>query len=99
MIAATGGFTPRAVRNQVLLLHGDGGQAQHTVIDVEKMLKTADLTDDLEVQPGDRLQVPEVWYPNILEIMAVITPIVSLITTVALLIGLYNSAAGNNKTP
>jgi polysaccharide export outer membrane protein len=98
MIAASGGFTPRAVRNQVVLLHGDGAQAQHYIIDIEKMLKTADLTDDMEVQPGDRLQVPEVWYPNLTEFVAVLTPVVSIITTVALLIGFYNAAANSQST-
>lgn len=92
-IAASGGFTQRAVKNQVVLLHGDGAQARHYVIDVDKMLRTADLTDNLELSPDDRIQVPETWWPNVENWVQTITPVVTLITSLAVLIGLYVQAS------
>lgn len=96
MIGAAGGFTNRAVRNQVILLHGEGAQAQHYVIDVEKMLKTADLSDNLEVQSGDRIEVQEVWYPDFQQWLTAAQPIISLISTIVLVIGLYNTVAASS---
>lgn len=96
-IGASGGFTPRAVRNQVILLHGEGANAQHYVIDVDKMLRTADLSDNMELQADDRIEVPEVWYPDFAAIASSIAPVISLVTSAAVLFALYNQASGGTK--
>jgi polysaccharide export outer membrane protein len=90
LIAGAGGFTRRAVRDRVVILRGEGPRAQAYVVDVEKMLKTADLSQNFEVLPGDRIAVPEVWYPNMPEIMATVSPFISVLASVVSLIGIYN---------
>ncbi|MDB5097324.1 MAG: polysaccharide export protein [Cyanobacteria bacterium RYN_339] len=97
VIGAAGGFTHRAVRTEVIILRGEGTRASHYTVDVERMLKTADLSQNIEVLPGDRVSVPEVWYPNLPEIMATIAPTIAAFTTLISLIAIYNSLSAQSQ--
>jgi polysaccharide export outer membrane protein len=97
VIGGAGGFTHRAVRSQVVVLRGEGAGALHYVVDVEKMLRTADLSENIEIQPGDRINVPEVWYPNLPEILAAVTPVITAISTLVSLVALYNALSAQTN--
>ncbi len=58
-IAYAGGVTQGAELKRVSLTRvGQDGKTTRLVINVEKMLKTSDLSDDITVQPGDTIYVP-----------------------------------------
>jgi polysaccharide export outer membrane protein len=97
VIGTAGGFTPRAVKNQVVVLRGEGARAQHYTVDVERMIKTADLSENIEILPGDRVSVQEVWYPNMPEILATIAPFISAVTTLVGLVALYSTISAQSQ--
>jgi polysaccharide export outer membrane protein len=89
VIGQAGGFTPRAARGQVTVLRGEGARATSYTVDVDHMLKTADLTQNIEILPGDRISVAEVWYPDMQAIMNTITPYLNFVTTLVTVVTLY----------
>jgi polysaccharide biosynthesis/export protein len=59
-IAMAGGFLPSAKHSQVVLYRRVSDKwMQGTVIDVKKMEKNHDLTEDAHLQPGDMVFVPK----------------------------------------
>lgn len=60
-IAIAGGLAPdRAKHSEVVLFRREGNTfAQGEVIDVKKMLKKRDLSEDVYLKPGDLLYVPQ----------------------------------------
>lgn len=93
-IASAGGFTDRAVRDKVLVIRGNGPDAQHFVVNVDRMMKTGDFSKNMLLEEGDKVQVPEVWYPDLNKITANIAVVASLLATVAILVGYYQRASG-----
>ncbi|HEY9723456.1 MAG TPA: polysaccharide biosynthesis/export family protein [Oscillatoriaceae cyanobacterium] len=93
-IASAGGFTDRAVRDKVMVIRGNGPDAQRYVVNVDQMMKSGDFSKNMLLQAGDKVQVPEVWYPDIAKITSNIAVVTSLLATVAILIGYYQRASG-----
>jgi polysaccharide export outer membrane protein len=93
-LAQAGGFTNRANRSEVVLIRGSGPDAKRYVVNVERMLKTGDFSENLALQDRDRIMVYEVWYPDIRESLSVITTTASVIAALSIIIGAYNRAAG-----
>jgi polysaccharide export outer membrane protein len=59
-IAMAGGFTQQARHSQVVLFRRvSAGVAETHVLDVKKMLEAHDLREDLHLQPGDFIFVPQ----------------------------------------
>jgi len=59
-IAIAGGFTESSKHSQVLLLRRVSHDwVEVTKLDVKKMFQTANLTEDLHLQPGDMFFVPQ----------------------------------------
>ncbi|MEB3197331.1 MAG: polysaccharide biosynthesis/export family protein [Candidatus Sericytochromatia bacterium] len=83
-IAAAGGFTDRAIQSQVVLIRGQGDKAKRTTIDVEYMMATGDLTNNVRLEPGDRLQVTRNPLPSVREVFAVTNQVLSYLGTVSL---------------
>lgn len=92
IIAQGGGFTPRAIKSQVMLIRGNGPKAERWTIDFDQMLKTGDFSADMPVKDGDKVQVPEVWYPNLSEIYGTLTTITGLIGGIVFLLSMYDRA-------
>ena len=92
-IAQAGGFTDRANRTEVTVIRGNGPNAQRTVVNVEHMLKTGDLTHNMDMQDHDRIFVYEVWYPNFREWASGITLTASVFTAIGVIVTLYNRAS------
>lgn len=59
-VAIAGGFNDKAKHSQVVLFRPlAGGGYEAKLINVKKMLASRDLSEDLQVQPGDMLYVPQ----------------------------------------
>jgi polysaccharide export outer membrane protein len=93
-LAQAGGFTERANRSEVVLLRGSGPDAKRYIVNVERMLKTGDFSENLALQDRDKIMVYEVWYPDIRESLTVITTTASVIAALSFIFGAYNRAAG-----
>jgi polysaccharide biosynthesis/export protein len=59
-VAIAGGFDEKSKHSQVVLFHPmPGGGFQAKLINVKKLLATRDLSEDVQLQPGDMLYVPQ----------------------------------------
>ncbi len=59
-VAVAGGFTESSKHSQVVLFRPlQNGMSEARVIDVKKMLKSHDLAEDIHLQPGDMIFVPQ----------------------------------------
>lgn len=59
-IAIAGGFDEKSKHSQVVLFHPlPGGGFQAKLINVKKLLASRDLSEDVNLQPGDLLYVPQ----------------------------------------
>jgi polysaccharide export outer membrane protein len=59
-IAVAGGFTEASKHSQVVLFRpGVNGLTESRLINVKKMLKSRDLAEDVHLQPGDMIFVPQ----------------------------------------
>lgn len=63
-IAAAGGFTDHALPAEVVVLRGNGAATRRIPVDVKHMLATGDLTGNVKLEPGDRVQVPRSPWPT-----------------------------------
>jgi polysaccharide export outer membrane protein len=59
-VAIAGGFDEKSKHSQVVLFHPmPGGGFQAKLINVKKLLANRDLSEDVQLQPGDMLYVPQ----------------------------------------
>jgi len=59
-VAIAGGFDEKSKHSQVVLFRpAPGGGFQATLVNVKKLLASRDLSEDIRVQPGDMLYVPQ----------------------------------------
>lgn len=59
-VAIAGGFTESSKHSQVVLFRpSNNGMTEARVIDVKKMLKSKNLAEDIHLQPGDMIFVPQ----------------------------------------
>lgn len=59
-VAIAGGFNDKAKHSQVVLFHPmPGGGFEAKLLNVKKLLATRNLSEDLQLQPGDILYVPQ----------------------------------------
>jgi len=59
-IAIAGGFTEKSKHSQVVLFRPlEGGGYQTKLLDVKKMLASLNLSEDVQLKPGDMLYVPQ----------------------------------------
>ena len=94
-ISVAGGFTDRAVPSEVVIIRGEGANAEQIIVDIEHMLKTADFSNNIVVRDGDKIQVKEVWWPNWNEIRANLNMVIGIIATIALLFTWYDRASSD----
>jgi protein involved in polysaccharide export with SLBB domain len=65
-VAMAGGFLSSAKHSQVVLYHRVSDEWTHaTLIDVKKMEKNRDMSEDIHLQPGDMLFVPKNGFSKI----------------------------------
>ena len=60
-ITEAGGFTPDAVRRSVMIIRGELGSQQGIRIDVRQILKKADISQNIDLEPGDIVYVPKTF--------------------------------------
>ncbi len=59
-VAIAGGFTESSKHSQVVLFHPTGdGMFESKVLDIKHLLETHNLSEDVRLQPGDMLYVPQ----------------------------------------
>ena len=65
-VAVAGGFTEASKHSQVVLFRpGQNGMTEARIINVKKMLKAHDLAEDIHLEPGDMIFVPQNVYSKI----------------------------------
>ncbi len=64
-IALAGGFTEDAVLSSVILVRGGLRQPQAQRVNLAKVIKEGDLTENIAVQPEDVVYVPRKFIANI----------------------------------
>lgn len=93
-IGQAGGFTDRANRSEVLVIRGAGKGTERYIVDVDKMIRTGDFSQNLVIEDRDTIIVPEVWYPDYRQAIGVIGTAASVISMLAIIVGFYNRASG-----
>jgi polysaccharide biosynthesis/export protein len=69
-VAIAGGFTPRAKHSQVVLFRRvSDDTVQSHLLDIKEMLNSRSLSEDMHLQPGDLLFVPQNLISKIREFM------------------------------
>lgn len=69
-VAMAGGFTPQAKHSQVVLFrHVTPETVEARVVDVKKILKQRDLSEDMTLEAGDFLVVPKSLVSNVMRFM------------------------------
>lgn len=87
-ITAAGGFTDHSIPAEVVVLRGNGAATRRLPVDVAYILKTGDMSGNLKVEPGDRVQVPRSNIPTWHEVWQATQGTVAIIglgTTIILL--------------
>ena len=84
-IAAAGGFTDHALPAEVVVLRGNGSATRRIPVDVKHMMATGDLSGNVRLEPGDRVQVPRSLWPTWRDTLAALQA-VSVISGVFFLI-------------
>src|SRR5262249_14099162 len=63
-INTTGGFTDTAQRNSVILIRQIDGKWQGNRLDIDSVVHSQDLSQDVLLQPSDIIHVPKTWIGN-----------------------------------
>jgi polysaccharide export outer membrane protein len=84
-IAAVGGFTDRALVDQVTVLRGTGRATRRIPVNVAAMMASGDMAGDIRIEPGDRIQVARNPWPSWREAFATTQQVVAYIGTLSLL--------------
>jgi polysaccharide export outer membrane protein len=64
-IAQAGGFTPNAVKSSVLVIRGELGSQKGFRLNLNQLLKRGDLSQNIELKPGDIVYVPKSFVADI----------------------------------
>jgi polysaccharide export outer membrane protein len=62
VIQMVGGFSPYASANKTKIVRGEGEKAVEIVVKMKDLMKDGDVTQNVPVQPGDVVVVPESWF-------------------------------------
>jgi polysaccharide export outer membrane protein len=62
IISKAGGFTPIAKRNKVKIIRKESGQSKTMYIDTTRITDKGNLQEDVPLQPGDIIIVPERFF-------------------------------------
>lgn len=62
VIQMVGGFSPYASPNKTKIVRGEGEKAVEIVVKMKNLMKDGDVTQNVPVQPGDVVVVPESWF-------------------------------------
>jgi polysaccharide export outer membrane protein len=92
-IAAAGGFTERALVDQVTVLRGTGRATRRIPVNVAAMMASGDMAGDIRLEPGDRVQVARNPWPSWREAFATTQQVVAYIGTLSLLMMLARQLA------
>lgn len=64
-IAEAGGYTRDAVLKSVIVIRGDPGSQKGIRVSLKQMLKEADVSQNIELKPGDIVYVPKTFIVNV----------------------------------
>ncbi len=76
-ITNAGGPTPRGILKGTVVIRGDLKDAQRIKVDVGKLIKKADLKQNIKLEPGDVVYVPETSKPDWSKIAGVVSAVVN----------------------
>lgn len=79
------GFTPNAVTRSIVVIRRDSGSQKGIRVDFKKLRKTADLSQNILLQPGDIVFVPKSFVGDVERFLRVLsTPLLFWFTTSAI---------------
>ena len=73
-IADAGGTTARAATKSVVIVRGELGSPKGILVNLDQILKKADLSQNIELMPGDIIYVPRNFIANIEQFISIISP-------------------------
>lgn len=76
-ITTAGGPNPRGTLKATSIIRGDAANPERIELDVTKLLKKADMSQNVKLQPGDVVYVPETSRPDWNKIASVVSAIVN----------------------
>lgn len=76
-ISNAGGPTPRGILKGTVVIRGDLKDSQRIKVDIGKLIKKADLKQNIELEPGDVVYVPETSRPDWGKISGVVSAVVN----------------------
>jgi polysaccharide export outer membrane protein len=88
-IADAGGTTGRAVTKSVVVVRGGIGSPKGILINLDQILKKADLSQNIELMPGDIIYVPRSFIADIETVWALITPPIWWLAIFGPLLGIF----------
>lgn len=88
-IADAGGPTARAVTKSVVVVRNNIGSPKGILIDLDKILKKADLSQNIELMPGDIIYVPRSFIADLENFWALISPPLWLLAMFGPLLGIF----------
>ena len=62
VMIATKGLTKYAAGNRAVIIRTDGGQRQTIKVRLSDLIKDGDISQNIEMDPGDTLIVPQSWF-------------------------------------
>jgi len=77
-ISMAGGATPRGSLKGTVLVRGDITSPEKRVIDINKLIKTGDVAQDVKLEPGDVVYVPETSKPDWAKISQILNAVMSV---------------------
>jgi len=88
-IADAGGPTARAITKSIVVVRNAIGSPKAILIDLDKILKKADLFQNIELMPGDIIYVPRSFIADIETFWALITPPMWLLAIFGPIMGIF----------
>jgi polysaccharide export outer membrane protein len=84
-VAIAGGFNDKAKHSQVVLYHPlPSGGFDAKLLNIKKLLAKRDLSEDVEMQPGDMLYVPQSAYSKVRQFLPSPYEVMGAVSTAAL---------------
>ena len=62
LMIQVGGLTPFASGNRAVLMRFEEGEKKRYTVRLDDLVKDADMTANVDMQPGDILIIPESWF-------------------------------------
>lgn len=77
-ISAAGGPTPRGKLKGTMLIRGDASNPEKVPVNIAKLIESGDVTQDINLEPGDVVYVPETSKPDWSKLSSFLNTLISV---------------------